>query len=214
MMILAPSPSSAESPSPVREEALEEFRTQQSRSEVFSQVEPSFGRSFSYAYDRGVVALEGGRILVRLRHPLKVTLDYTNHEAEVEGWGLRFPISETGSLPEKLSRRFLLLFSKADRDDLNEQEQGDWINVLDQTDFRKFCIDRAAPQYAEGRIVQRQPNFVRVEWHDGELGNIHFPAAAALNGLHKGDEFSAHVKFGQDMVPLSIERIAILSVGE
>jgi len=212
MMILAPSPSAAESYSPVREEALEEFRIGQSRSEVFSQVEPKFGGS--YAYDRSVVALEGGRLLVHLRQPLKVALNYAAREAEVEGWGLRFPISETGSLPEKLSRRFLLLFSKADRGELSEQEQGDWINVLDQTDYRQFCIDRAAPQYAEGTIAQRQPNFVRVQWHDGELENVPFPQASALNGLQKGDEFSAYVKFGKDMTPLSIERVAILSVSE
>lgn len=73
----------------------------------------------------------------------------------------------------------LLLFSKADRGKLNEQEQGDGVNVLDQTDFLQYCIDRAAQQYAKGRIVQSLPNFVRVEWHDGELENIHFPVAAA-----------------------------------
>jgi len=212
MMILAPNPTTAESQSPVREEALEEFRIGQSRSAVFTKVEPKFAGS--YTYDRSVVALEGGRVLVHLRCPLKVILNYSSREAEVEGWGLRFPISETGSLPEKLSRRFLLLFSKADRGELSEQEQGDWINVLDQADYRKFCIDRAAPQYTEGIIVQRQPNFVRVQWHDGETENISFPEAGALNDLQKGDEFSAFVRFGQNMTPLSIERVAILSVGE
>lgn len=210
-MILDLPPSNAEAPTRAREEALAEFDRGSSYGEAVSRVEPKFATRFSYRFDPGVVGLEGGRILLRLREPLTVELDYAKREAEVAGWGLRFPVTETGRLHAKLARRFLELFSKADRGELSEAEESHWVSILDQTDYRGFCIDRAAPHYVEGRVVQRQPNFVRVEWHDGECENIAFPAAAALHELEKDDEFSAHVKLGLDHKTLSIERVVLLA---
>jgi hypothetical protein len=140
-----------------------------------------------------------------------VDVDPTTMRCGVTEWGVNLPVTEVADLPNRLARQFLTLFSKADRNSLDHEESDQWLRIVDQVDYRRFCIDRAAPQYVEGTVETKQPNFVRVRWYDAMPENIEFPVASALNVLKKGDEFGAYVKLGLDNKAMSIERLTLLS---
>ena len=178
------------------------------RAVATSKPDPAKGLTFELK--RQILSLEGGKLLLRLRSPILVSLNSETWESEVKAWDVRVPVSQTAQIPQKLSKQFLRLFSKADRDLLSEAEQATWISILGQVDFRQFSIDRAAPHYLEGKLTQRQPGFVRVEWHDGDVEKINFPAASAFSDLDVGEEFSARVKLGLNEKTITAEQITIL----
>ena len=183
----------------------------QSASEVVATKKPEKGMRIGYKLDRELLSLEGGQLLVRLRRPLTVEVDPSTMNCGVFDWGVTLPVSQVAELPNRLARQFLSLFSKADRGVLSDQESDQWLKVVDQVDYRRFCIDRAAPQYLEGQIQTKQPTFVIVRWYDDTPEKIEFPVASALSVLQKGDEFGAYVKLGLDNKAISIERLTILS---
>ncbi len=183
----------------------------QPASEVVATSKPDKGMRIGYKLDRELLSLEGGHLLVRLREPLVVEVEPATMTCGVFDWGVSLPVTQVADLPNRLARQFLNLFSKADRGLLSEQESDQWLKVVDQVDYRRFCIDRAAPQYLEGTIQTKQPTFVIVRWYDDTTEKIEFPVASALSVLWKGDEFGAYVKLGLGNKTLSIERITILS---
>lgn len=183
----------------------------QPASEVVATSKPDKGMRIGYKLDRELLSLEGGHLLVRLREPLVVEVDPATMTCGVFDWGVSLPVTQVADLPNRLARQFLNLFSKADRGVLSEQESNQWLKIIGQVDYRRFCIDRAAPQYVEGTVETKQPHFVRVRWYDESVEKIEFPAASALSVLKKGDEFGAYVKLGLGNKALSIERITILS---
>lgn len=180
-------------------------------SEVVAYDEPKKDRRLGYKFEKELLPLEGGHLLLRLRDRLTVELDPTTMHCGVSDWNVRLPVSQVAELPQQLARQFLLLFSKADAGQMSELESNVWLKVVDQVDYRRFCIDRAAPQYLEGTIQTKQPTFVIVRWHDDTSEKIEFPVASALSVLQKGDEFGAYVKLGLDNKAMSIERLTILS---
>lgn len=180
-------------------------------SEVVAMAEPDRDRCIQYELERDLLPLEGGQVLIRLRNRLKVDLDPRTMMCGVADWGVRLPVSQAGDLPNQLARKFLCLFSNADRGILSDEESDLWLKIVGQVDYRRFCIDRAAPQYVEGTIQTKQPTFVIVRWYDDTSEKIELPVASALTALKKGDEFGAYVKLGLGNKALSIERITILS---
>lgn len=169
------------------------------------------GTKVPYKFDRKVLSLEGGRVLIHLRKPLMVEVDPESWTCFVQGWNITIPAGEIANLATIASRRFLTLFSKADRGELSSDEKQDWVSILDFVDYRRFSVDRAPARYLEGELTDRQPNFVRVRWHDGESQKITGPVCSSLDVLTIGDEFSAYVKLGVGDVVKSIERLSILS---
>jgi hypothetical protein len=180
-------------------------------SEAVAAAKPDQGRRLKYEFERELLPLEGGQVLLHLRNRLMVDVDPATMRCGVVEWGVSLPVTEVADLPNRLARQFLTLFSKADRDSLDQAESDQWLRIIDQVDYRRFCIDRAAPQYVEGVVETKQPNFVRVRWYDDSVEKIDFPVASALNVLKKGDEFGAYVKLGLGNKAMSIERLTILS---
>ena len=178
--------------------------------EVLADAQPDTRQAIIYRHSCRYLPVEGGQVLLRLRDDLQVALEPGGRECSVEGWGVRVPVERVHHLPRILARQFLMLFSKADAGNLDEQEKNLWLSILEQVDYRRFSVDRAEPHYLEGEVLQKQPNWVLVEWHDGEKARIAYPAARALGALKIGDTFGARVKLGLDDDVRSIEAVRIL----
>ncbi len=108
-----------------------------------------------------------------------------------------------------MARRFLELFSKAEAGRLSEQDETDWMSIVERVDYAAFCADRAAPQYMEGKLIRHQPK-CRVEWHDGAVENLKPEAARALRILQEGDYFGAYVKMDREGQVNLLERLTLL----
>jgi hypothetical protein len=162
-----------------------------------------------FRFSQKFIPAEGNAPVLRLTEFPKLIVDKRTMEFEVEGWGIRMPCSEVYDLPRRMGRRFIELFSKADRqEDFTEEEEMTWFNVVNQVDYDRFSYDRAAPQYVEGTLIRRSPHFV-VEWYDGERENLSPTVARSLALIETGESFGAFVKFGSDNQTIAIERVTI-----
>ena len=164
----------------------------------------------TFSLRRSVLQIEPGQLQLRLTETPQIVVDPASLECEVVGWDVRLHASEAEKFPSAMARKFLELFSKADQGRLSESEQATWVDVLDQVDFQTFCIDRAQPHYMEGVVTDKQPGFIRVEWHDGAREKIETPAHRPLQHLAKGDAFGAWVKLGRDNRATRIECVTMV----
>jgi hypothetical protein len=173
--------------------------------------EPQVMPPLTYTLRKTILQIEPGRLHLRLRQPPEVLVHPDGVSCEVIGWSVTVPTARAEDIPSEMSRKFLDLFSKADRGRLNETEQAEWIDILDHVDFQTFCIDRAQPHYMEGEVTSISTKFVWVEWHDGAREKIETPAHRSLFLMQKGDLFGAYVKLGRDNRTLSIENVLPLN---
>jgi hypothetical protein len=190
-----------------------DFRREVARgvpSHLVARHEPAKIERPRYTFRQRFLPIEGGRLLLRLTELPQLEVDQATMEFEVMNWGVRMPCAKAEELPKALAHRFLELFSKADAQELSAEEELCWVRVLDQVDYATFCIDRAAPHYLEGQLLQLEP-VCRVEWHDGTIQKLDRSVAASLHSLYRGDRFGAYVKLGRDNAVKSIERLVVLS---
>jgi hypothetical protein len=181
----------------------------QAPTELISSYEPPERKCVEYAFNQTVFPLDDGKTLIRILQPLVLRIFAPNLEFEVKDWGIKMKIGEAANLPRQISRQFLSLFSKAERDQLDASEKVVWLRILDQTDYHQFIIDRSSPHYMEGTLLRKEP-FYEVEWHDGSKERISSYVAASLEILEIGDRFSAYIKTGVDKQSLSIEKLTFL----
>jgi len=124
-----------------------------------TEVEPT---AFSkFVINRNYLALEGGRLLLKLHKRPVLEVNPLTLECEVMGWGIKLSYVQAGEVDRVMARRFSLLFSKSDADELTAEDKKLWLSILDQVDFTSFCINRAAPHYVEGqlrRLRQKRKN--------------------------------------------------------
>jgi len=153
--------------------------------------------------------LEGGRLLLHLYDDSVVAVDHVQRDCEVLGWGIRVQPQDVDHIDKLMARRFLELFSKAEAGRLSEQDETDWMSIVERVDYAAFCADRAAPQYMEGKLIRHQPK-CRVEWHDGAVENLKPEAARALRILQEGDYFGAYVKMDREGQVNLLERLTLL----
>lgn len=168
----------------------------------------------TFSLRKSVLQIEPGQLQLRLTQHPQISVDSSNLECEVVGWGVQLHARDADKFASTMARRFLELFSKADQGKLSESEQATWLTVLDQVDFQTFCIDRAQPHYVEGVITDKQLSFIRVEWHDGSREKIVSPASRPLQHLLKGDSFGAWVKLGRDNKATRIENVTMIEPTE
>lgn len=177
---------------------------------VLADKQPDTRQPIIYRHNCRYLPVESGQLLLRLRGDLEIALEPGGRECSVEGWGVLVPVQNVHHLPRILARQFLQLFSKADAGTLGEQEKEIWLSILERVDYRRFSVDRAEPHYLEGTVLQRQPEWVLVEWHDGDKVRIPYPIARALSVLEIGDTFGARVRLGLDNEVRSIEAVRML----
>jgi hypothetical protein len=164
---------------------------------------------FIFTYPNRLIALDGGKVLLRLRHDAVIEMDPASSECTVAGWSLTVPYDQIHDISRLMGRRFLQLFSRAKSGKLTQDEESDWTTLLDQIDYQSFSIDRDPPRYVEGTILRKTPK-LRVEWHDGEKAYIPPSAGTSLQVLNEGDAFGAFVKWGRSDIEL-IERVELLT---
>jgi len=162
----------------------------------------------TYDFPQQLIPLDGGKTLLRLRAPLRLAVDRITLEFDVENWGIRMRCDDVHELPRQIARRFLHLFSRADARVLSNQEQADWLKILDQVDYTQFSVERAAPHYVEGTLLKKRP--LTVEWHDGVVEHLPASHSPVFFPLDEGDRFSAFAKLGKDNEVYSIERLALI----
>ncbi len=167
------------------------------------------GERPKYVFRHRLIALEGGRVLLRLRRNPVVEVEPASAFCWVMNWGLKIPILEIDQISRLMGRRFLELFSKSQLQQLTESEGAQWIQILDEVDFAAFSTDAAAPRYVEGKIRTKRQS-VLVEWHDGKEELIPHAVAVALEVLNENENFGAFVKWGRDDKVQTIERVIIL----
>jgi hypothetical protein len=161
-----------------------------------------------YTYPNRLIALDGGKVLLRLRDDPLIEVDPASLECSIVGWSLKIPYDEIHDISRLLARRFLQLLRRAKSQQLTEDEEYDWISILGQVDYQIFSLEREPPRYVEGKILRKTPK-LRVEWHDGQTEYISSGAGAALLVLNEGESFGAFVKWGRDGIE-SIERVDFL----
>jgi hypothetical protein len=167
------------------------------------------GERPKYVFRHRLIALEGGRVLLRLRRNPTVEVEPATALCSVTNWGLRIPIPEVDQISRLMGRRFLELFSKSQLQQLTASEKAQWIQILDEVDFAAFSTDVAAPRYVEGKIRTKGKN-VLVEWHDGVEELVPPVPAAALEFLEENENFGAFAKWGRDNRVQAIERVILL----
>lgn len=177
--------------------------------EIRARQEPRADRKTAYRFNQRIIPLDGGSLLLRLRHSLNLAVDPKTMRFEVEGWNIQLPVEAAADVPRQIARRFSELFSKADARILSDAEEQDWLRVLDQVDFTQFSIDRSAPHYVEGILLRHTP-VCRVEWHDGETTNLESGAAMALHWMEPNQRFGAFAKLDRDNVVKSLERVTLI----
>src|SRR5262249_54643094 len=125
-------------------------------------------------------------------------------EFEIVGWNLKLPRSKQGEIGRELVRKFLILFLRAERSQLSNDEKAEWRTIVEQVDYRQFSIDRAPGRYVEGHLVTSDENSAVIEWHDGSRQKIAGPCVADFRILEPGEQFSAMAWFGRDNIVLRI----------
>ena len=165
-------------------------------------------KAFKFNQQR-VFALDGNKLLLRLRETPTLLVDRATMTFEVEHWDIRLPIADVADVPRQICRRFLELFSKTERQTASLDEQRAWLRILDQVDYRQFYADRAAPRYEEATLIRKTP-ICLVEWPDGQRERLPSAAAFALYPLNDGDRFSVFVIFDRHIKLLWIDRVVLV----
>lgn len=130
----------------------------------------------------------------------------------LKGWGIKFELYQTNfNIDRELIRKFLTLYSKAEANSLNNDERAEWLLIIDQVDYQKFCTERSPYVYMEGNLLSQASDGWQVQWHDGSEQLVKAPEGKALGLLDNGQKFGAMVKFGKDRSVLSITNISFIT---
>ena len=131
----------------------------------------------------------------------------------IRGWGIEIsPAAQREfNLDREILRRFLSLYGKAEAGGLSAVEQEDWASIVAQVDYQRFCAERSPEVYVEGRLVAREDDAWRVQWHDGSEQSISAPIGRQLDLLEDGEQFGAFVRFGKDRAVTSLSGLSFLT---
>jgi hypothetical protein len=163
-----------------------------------------------FIFDHNRLPIEGGRICLHLRLPIKLRLDTTSFTFEAVDWGIKIDAAQVADLPAMLARRFLELFSASENDALTVESRAAYIRISDYINFSQFSVDRSPARYIEGEVITSGQTEIIVEWHDGEKERLRGNITRSLSELIKGDRFSAWVKLNSENHVTHIERISLL----
>lgn len=133
--------------------------------------------------------LEGDRKLHAAK-PLRFAYVDDAGTVEICGWDLKVNLDEATDLPRQISRRFIDLFAKAERGDLDEQEEACFDNICEQIDYRRFCADRDMPRYMEALVLRKTPALIR--YLGGANIRLEPEIARKIELLDEGEYFGAY----------------------
>src|SRR5262245_10001037 len=85
---------------------------------------------FVFTYPNRLIALDGGKVLLRLRDDPVIELDSTSSQCTIVGWSLTIPFDQIHDISRLMGRRFLQLFGRSKSGLLTKQEDSDWTTLL------------------------------------------------------------------------------------
>jgi hypothetical protein len=139
---------------------------------------------------------DGFSLPIHANPPL--VLDLARQEVEVEGWGVRTPITGCHDIPRQMSRLFLRLWNGSQAGTLKLEDQNTWDQIVDQVDYQAFCADHSLPRWVDGVLIHRDDTGVRVRWVDNKVDKLSGDCASALTLVDVGEAFRALVRYGRD----------------
>lgn len=165
----------------------------------------------TFDFPQKLIPLDEAGTLLRLWEPLKLKVDALDSTFYIDEWDIKMSCDNVHLLPERIARKFMVFFGKAETGQMSVKEEQRWVKILDTIDYQHFCINRAPSHYMEGKLVSKTPD-TKIEWNDGSpVERFPFKIAAALSLLEPGDEFSAYCKLGINNEIKSIERVTLLA---
>ena len=151
----------------------------------------------------------GDRILSLEEKPM-IAVYAQRQRFEIVDWGINLAFGEQNKIAREMVRKFLTLFSKAERDSLTGEENAEWVKISQSVNYRKFCAERAPFRYVEGEFVRTAADGFVVTWHDGSSNVVSRTAAPELGLLNDGERFSAMARFGDENKVVALESVSIL----
>ena len=131
----------------------------------------------------------------------------------IKGWGVQFGLYEDSSvnIDRVLLRKFLELYGKAEAGSLKDTERSQWMSIVSQVDYQRFCAERSPEVYIEGVLVSRETDAWVVRWHDGSEQRLEITAGMPLDILDDGQRFGAMIRTGKGNAIISISNISFLT---
>lgn len=167
----------------------------------------SLGLAVQWEFTQTVFRVEEG-VFLRLRNPLGLTA--MGSVVEVDGWGLKVPITDLGSLDDAVVRQFLVFKGKAEKDTLTDEQREAWIKIVDSLDYGRFCAESSPQSYVEGTIRTVNAKLIYVEWQDGAKEWLPRKVAGTLAVFEAGDVFGAFAKRNYKGATIRLENISYL----
>lgn len=163
----------------------------------------------TFDFPQKLIPLDEAGELLRLWEPLELKVNPLDNTFHVGDWDITMPCDDVHLLPEKIARKFLVFFGKSETGRLSQNEEQQWLRILDTVDFQHFSVNRAPAHYMEGKLLRKTPH-TRVEWSDGSTDKLASEVSKKLSMLKEGDLFSAYCKLGLDNEVTAIERVLLL----
>jgi hypothetical protein len=138
----------------------------------------------------------GGQHLVLDENPQIAISIGRFDEFEIVGWNIRLQYGKQDQIARALVRKFLLLFGKAERMELNEVEDAEWTEIAKRVDYRRFSIERSPYRYIEGVLLERDEKSCKIQWHDGSTEHIRGQTITAFRVLEPAERFKGFGRFG------------------
>jgi len=129
------------------------------------------------------------------------------NEIEVKGWNIRLPIERCDDLGREIIRKYLFLYNKAGHNQLDNIEKAEWAEIVQQVDYKKFCIDRSPWVYGEGKLLDKTSDGFHVEWQDGSKERFSLAIGGSLDILNIGEWFQVFVKYGKDNKVIALDQL-------
>jgi len=134
----------------------------------------------------------------------------------IKGWGVQFHLYDDANvnIDRLLVRKFLDLYGKAENGRLDDTEKEEWMSVVSQVDYQRFCAERSPELYMEGKLLARDDHGWLVRWHDGTEQQIDESIGRALDILDPEQRFGAMVRIGKGNTVASLRSISFVAEPE
>ena len=131
----------------------------------------------------------------------------------IKGWGIDLALYEEANSDwnRAIARKFLDLHSKAEADLLSEEEKPAWISIISQVNYQRFSAERSPEVYLQGKLLAKELDGWKVQWHDGTIQFIRKEVSRPLDLVDLNQHFGAIVKFGLNNEIVSLTSVSFIA---